>query len=128
MRFVYLHLAMFGAWIIANLGVFAGIPQFDPSLVILAMAASVEAIFLSTFVLISQNRMAALADKRANLDLQISLLAEHEISRLISLTTAIAAKLEMREALDGELRDLSRDVEPRNVLQSLEQLARDRDK
>jgi uncharacterized membrane protein len=49
---------MFGAWIVANLGVISGIPQFDPSFVILAMIASVEAIFLSTFVLISQNRMA----------------------------------------------------------------------
>src|SRR3954447_26882131 len=46
MRFVYLHCAIFGAWIIGNLGGFAGIPEFDPSFVILAMIASVEAIFL----------------------------------------------------------------------------------
>ena len=46
------------------------------------MIASVEAIFLSTFVLISQNRMQAAADKRADLDLQISLLAEHEVTKL----------------------------------------------
>jgi uncharacterized membrane protein len=57
-----------------------GIPQFDPSFVILAMAASVDAIFLSIFVLISQNRMAAAADKRAELDLQINLLSEHDIA------------------------------------------------
>jgi hypothetical protein len=43
----------------------AALPRFDPSFVALPMAASVEAIFLSTFVLISQNRMAAAADKRA---------------------------------------------------------------
>jgi uncharacterized membrane protein len=123
MVFVYVHLVIFGAWIGINIG-WIPFHRFDPSLVILAMAASVEAIFLSTFVLISQNRMAALADKRANLDLQISLLAEHEISRLISLTTAIAAKLQMQEASDPELHDLSRDVEPKKVLQSLEQLSR----
>ena len=52
---------------------------------LLAMIASVEAIFLSTFVLISQNRMAAAADKRADLDLQISLLAEHEVTSLVTL-------------------------------------------
>ena len=46
MRFVYLHIALFGAWIVANLGVIPGIAQFDPSFVILAMVASVEAIFL----------------------------------------------------------------------------------
>src|SRR4051812_16311339 len=64
MRFVYLHLAIFGLWIVGNLGLIPGFPQFDPSFVVLAMVASVEAIFLSTFVLISQNRMAAAADKR----------------------------------------------------------------
>src|SRR5215207_10734388 len=57
MRFVYLHLAAFGFWIIANLGWVPGLPRWDKSFVVLAMIASVEAIFLSTFVLISQNRM-----------------------------------------------------------------------
>ena len=70
MRFVYLHLALFGFWIVANLGLVPGVPAWDPSFVVLAMVASVEAIFLSTFVLISQNRMAAAADKRADLDLR----------------------------------------------------------
>jgi uncharacterized membrane protein len=51
------------------------------------MVASVEAIFLSTFVLISQNRMAAAADKRADLDLHISLLTEHELTKLTLVTT-----------------------------------------
>jgi uncharacterized membrane protein len=58
MRFVYLHLALFGFWVAANLGWVPGVPAWDPSFVVLAMVASVEAIFLSTFVLISQNRMA----------------------------------------------------------------------
>ncbi|WP_043344668.1 DUF1003 domain-containing protein, partial [Belnapia moabensis] len=77
MIFVYIHLALYGAWILVNLGLIPSVPKFDPSFVVLAMEASVEAIFLSTFVLISQNRMAATADKRADLDLQISLLTEH---------------------------------------------------
>src|SRR4051794_21190633 len=120
MRFVYLHLAMFGAWIIANLGVFAGIPQFDKSFVILAMFASVEAIFLSTFVLISQNRMAALADKRADLDLQISLLAEHEITRLITLVTEVAERMGIPAGQDPELAELSQDVAPEKVMETIE--------
>src|SRR5438094_5353434 len=58
MRFVYLHLALFSLWIIVNLpGV--PLPHFDPTFVMLAMVASVEAIFLSTFILITQNRMTA---------------------------------------------------------------------
>src|SRR4051812_2836265 len=56
MRFVYLHLAFFGGWIVANLGWIPPVPRWDESFVILAMMASVEAIFLSTFVLIAQNR------------------------------------------------------------------------
>lgn len=85
MRFVYLHVVLFGGWILVNLGVVPGVPKFDPSFVILAMAASVEAIFLSTFILISQNRMTATAQKRAELDLQINLLTEHEVTKLVAL-------------------------------------------
>jgi uncharacterized membrane protein len=71
MTFVLLHLVLFGTWIVANLGWIPGVPPWDESFVVLAMIASVEAIFLSTFVLISQNRMMAAADQRADLDLQI---------------------------------------------------------
>src|SRR5436190_227769 len=85
MRFVYIHLAIFGFWIIANLNWLPGVPAWDESFVILAMVASVEAIFLSTFVLISQNRMTAAADKRADLDVQISLLTEHELTKIATL-------------------------------------------
>jgi uncharacterized membrane protein len=123
MRFVYLHLVIFGGWIAANLGAIPGVRPFDPSFVVLAMAASVEAIFLSTFVLISQNRMAELADKRADLDLQISLLSEHEVTRLVVLVTAIAAKLGVEEADDPELSELARDVAPERVLDQMEETA-----
>lgn len=120
MTFVFIHLVVFGAWVVINLG-WTPLPEFDPTFVVLAMVASVEAIFLSTFVLITQNRMAALADKRADLDLQISLLAEHEITRLVTLVTAIARRLEIEEANDPELRELKRDVHPEKVLDRIEQ-------
>jgi uncharacterized membrane protein len=119
MRFVYVHLVIYGAWIVLNLGVLP-VRRFDPSFVILAMVASVEAIFLSTFVLISQNRMAALADKRADLDLQISLLAEHEVTRLLALVAAIAGRMGVEEASNPELAELARDVLPERVMETLE--------
>ncbi len=118
MPFVYLHLALYAAWILVNLGVLSGLPKFDPSFVILAMEASVEAIFLSTFVLISQNRTAAAADKRADLDLQINLLAEHELTKLAEVVTAIAARLDVR--LDVEIEDVKTDVAPEAVLDELD--------
>jgi uncharacterized membrane protein len=121
MRFVYLHLAVFGAWIAANLGVVPGMPAFDPSFVILAMVASVEAIFLSTFVLITQNRMAAQADKRAELDLQISLLAEHEVTKLVAMVSAIADRLDVETEVDEEVPELKQDVAPDIVLDEIEE-------
>jgi uncharacterized membrane protein len=120
MRFVYIHLMLFGTWIFVNLGIVPGLPRFDPSFVILAMAASVEAIFLSTFVLISQNRMSELADKRADLDLQISLLSEHEISRMLSLVQQVAERMGIEEARDPEFDELVRDVHPEMVLDNIE--------
>jgi uncharacterized membrane protein len=117
MLFVALHLVLFGGWIGVNL---AG-PEawrFDPTFVALAMVASVEAIFLSTFVLISQNRLAAQQDRRSELDLQINLLAEHEVTRLIDLTGRIAEKLGV-QAEDPELSELKRDVAPDAVLDRL---------
>jgi uncharacterized membrane protein len=120
MRFVYLHLAFFGFWIVANLGWLPGVPSWDPSFVVLAMMASVEAIFLSTFVLISQNRMAAAADKRADLDLQVSLLAEHEITRLVTLVSGIAARMGVRTEADADLDEITQDVAPEAVLDEIE--------
>ena len=119
MLFVYIHLALFSTWIIWNLG-WIGIKPFDPSFVVLAMFASVEAIFLSTFVLISQNRMNAQADKRADLNLQVSLLAEHEITRLITLVTAMAKKMNIEEAYHPEIDELEKDVHPEKVLDTME--------
>ncbi len=120
MRFVYLHLAIYGAWIVLNLGVVPGVPTFDPSYVILAMVASVEAIFLSTFVLISQNRTAAAADKRADLDLQISLLTEHELTKMAEVIDAMAHRLGVEAAQDPEFKEIERDVAPEAVLEAIE--------
>jgi len=121
MRFVYLHLAVFGFWIVANLGWIPGVPAWDPSFVVLAMVASVEAIFLSTFVLISQNRISAAADKRADLDLQINLLAEHEITRLVHLVSAISDHLGLKSHEHPELEEIKRDVAPEAVLDEIEE-------
>ena len=119
MVFVYLHLVLVGSWTFVNAGLIPGISPFDPTFVILATVASVEAIFLSTFVLISQNRAAAAADRRAELDLQTNLLSEHEITRLLSLTRAIAQRLGVDEAHDPSLNELEEHVAPEKVLEKL---------
>jgi uncharacterized membrane protein len=120
MTFVIIHLVVFGVWVGVNTGLIPGIPHWDDSFVVLGTSASVEAIFLSTFVLISQNRMAAAADQRADLDLQITLLAEHEVTKLMTLVAAIADKLEVRTEIDAEVEELKQDVDPEPVLDRLE--------
>jgi uncharacterized membrane protein len=121
MKFVYAHVVLYGFWILANLGLVPGVPKFDPSFVILAMVASVEAIFLSTFILITQNRMSAAADKRAELDLQISLLAEHELTKLAALLSAIAERLGVQTDVDPEVEEIKEDVAPEAVLDEIEE-------
>ena len=123
MAFVWIHAVIVALWVGVNVGLLPG-PRFDPDFVKLATAASVEAIFLSTFVLVMQNRMAALADKRADLDLQISLLAEHEVTRLIRLVDAVARRMGVEEAREPGLGELKRDVAPDEVLDRLERAER----
>lgn len=120
LRFVYLHLVIYGAWIVINLG-WTPLPKFDPTFVVLAMVASVEAIFLSTFVLISQNRMSQQEDRRAELDLQISLLSEHEVTRLVELVSAMAARMGIEGSKDPELSELKQDVHPVEVMEKIDE-------
>jgi uncharacterized membrane protein len=120
MGFVYAHLALYGFWIVANLGWLPGLGPWDPTFVILAMIASVEAIFLATFVLITQNRMAAAADRRAELDVQIGLLAEAEITKLVELVSEIARRMEVPAAEQSELEEMKQQVAPEAVLDAIE--------
>lgn len=119
--FVLVHALLVVGWIVINAEFLPGVRPFDPTFVILATVASVEAIFLSTFILISQNRAAAAADRRADLDLQISLLSEHEVTHLIKLVTEIAHRLGIEEARDPELQELKRNVAPEAVLERMEE-------
>lgn len=120
MAFVWIHAALFGGWVIANLGWIPLVSPWDPSFVVLAMLASVEAIFLSTFVLISQNRMMAESEKRAELDLQISLLAEHEVTQMVELLDGIAKKLQVEQRPDPEIEESKQDVDPAAVMKAIE--------
>jgi uncharacterized membrane protein len=124
MWFVYIHVAIFGFWIFANLHWIPGVPARDESFGVLAMVASVEAIFLSTFVLIRQNRMATADDKRADLNLQISLLMEHEVTKIATLLSDIAKQTGVSSKALGELEEVQRDVAPEAVLDKIEEKTR----
>jgi len=120
MVFIYVHVMIFGIWIVANIWGLPGIHRFDPSLALLATSAAIEAIFLATFVLITQNRMSAAADKRADLDVQMTLLIEHELTRLMAIVSAVAQKLGVTTSVDNEVEELKQDVTADAVLDKLE--------
>jgi uncharacterized membrane protein len=124
MLFVYIHIFWFGAWLLVNTG-HVGIPPFDPfPYGLLTMIVSLEAIFLSTFVLISQNRFSDEADRRAELDLQIGLLAEHEITRVLHMLDAIQDKLGIENDADSDLADLEKETRPEDVLAEIDRVHR----
>ncbi len=120
MGFVYLHFVWFAGWIGWNLGAFGARP-FDPyPFGLLTMIVSLEAIFLATFVLISQNRISDEADRRANLDLQIGLLTEHEITRGLKMLDQIHHRLGLKEEAGTDLKELEAEVRPEDVLKEIE--------
>ncbi len=131
MAFVYGHIAWFGLWISLNSGRF-GIRPFDPfPYGLLTMVVSLEAIFLATFVMISQNRLSEEADRRADLDLHIGLLTEHELTRVLQMLDAIQDKMGIENDEDSDLADLEMETKPEDVLAEivrLQQRARKRRK
>lgn len=90
------HVFFFGAWILTQSEIVPLVPVFDPfPFTFLTFVVSLEAIFLSIFVLISQNNMIRQADRRSHLDLQINLLAEQESTHALKLLHAIADHLDV---------------------------------
>jgi uncharacterized membrane protein len=109
MGFACLQLIGLLAWLTVNLGLIPGIQPFDPfPFGILALIVSSESVILAIFVLMSQNRASRLSNQRAHLNLQISLLAEQESTKLLQKIQAIAHKLGIEESdQDQELERLS---------------------
>jgi uncharacterized membrane protein len=118
---VGLHVLVYGGWLAVNSRAVPIVEPWDPfPFVMLAMAASVEALFLSTFILINQNRMQRMADRRAELDLQISLLTEHELTRAVTMIDEIACKLGAPRPPREEMDDIRKDVNPRKVAEEID--------
>ncbi len=106
--FVIVHLVWFTAWFLINTGVIPHVKRFDPfPFILLSMIVSVEAVLLSTFVLMKQNRMQQKTDIRDHLNLQIDLLAEKEVTKSLQLLRAIAEKVGVDERGDLELEEMA---------------------
>jgi len=111
-KFVLVHLAWFAAWFMVNLGMVPGIRPYDPyPFVLLGMLVSCEAVILSTFVLMSQNRMSARAEQRDQLHLQVALLTEREITKVLQTQRRLSEHLGVDAVVqDREVSELSEDT------------------
>lgn len=117
--FVCVHIVWFGGWILFN--AIPGIPHFDPfPFTFLTLIVSLEAIFLSTFILISQNLDSRISERRSHLDLQLNLLSEQENTKMIVMLHAIAAKVGADLTQDPHLKALSEETEPERLIEQIE--------
>ena len=104
--FLVVHLLWFAIWIAWNVGAF-GLEPFDPfPFGLLTMVVSLEAIFLSIFVLLAQKREAAIAELREELSLQVGLWTEREVTKTLQLVTGLYRRLGHPLAEDAELREM----------------------
>lgn len=123
MGFILIHLLAFAAWFAVNSGTLPRIKPFDPyPFVLLTMIVSMEGVLLSTFVLMKQNRMSRRADQRNHLNLQIDLLSEKEITKILQMQRLICRKLGVTEALkDSEVHELAEHTAVEGLARELEQ-------
>ena len=118
MTFVWVHVVWFGGWILLNLA--PGIRHVDPfPFTFLTLIVSLEAIFLSTFILISQNLDSRISERRSHLDLQLNLLSEQENTKMIVMLHAIAAKVGADLTQDPHLKALSEETEPERLIEQI---------
>ena len=119
MTFVWVHIAWFGGWVLLN--VIPGIKHIDPfPFTFLTLVVSLEAIFLSTFILISQNHDMKISERRNHLDLQINLLSEQENTKMIAMLQAIAVKVDADLDQVPQLQAVSEEIEPEKLVQQIE--------
>lgn len=117
--FIVLHVMWFGVWIGLNIGSVHRF-TFDPfPFSLLTMVVSLEAIFLSLFILMSQNRTGVLADRRNHLDLQINLLAEDENTKILQMLQALCKHHKLPIANDPEINAMAQSIEVAEVLKDL---------
>ena len=125
MLYVLLHVLWFGGWIITNVGLIPSLKPYDPfPFSLLTMIVSLEAIFLSSFVLISQNKQAQMADKRAKIDLQINMLDEQETTMILRMVQKIATHLGLEDEMGNSRKELSEDTDINKVSKKLDEEAK----
>jgi uncharacterized membrane protein len=121
LTFVLLHFAFIAAWAVVNLGLVPGVEPFDPwPFGLLGGMFSLEGVLLAAFVLMKQNRMSVRDEERAHLDLQVSLLAEQEVTKVIQMLDRISTALKIEDqVVDREAKELGEHTAVAEIAQHL---------
>lgn len=118
--FFIINLLWFLLWMIWNSPWLAWLPKFDPyPYNFLTMIVSLEAIFLSIIVLISQNRQSSIADMREEIDFNINVRAEREITKILKMLEKIQNQLGVEEIMDEELLEMEKDTDLDEIEQQI---------
>jgi uncharacterized membrane protein len=122
MTFVIVQLVLFAVYALLNSGMVPGIRPWDPyPYILLALLVSLEGVLLATFVLMKQNRMSRRTEQRDHLDLQINLLSEKEMTKVLQMQRLICQRLGIQEpANDSEVRELSEHTAVEDLARELE--------
>ena len=117
--FLVAHATWFGVWIAWNTGLL-GLKRFDPyPFGLLTMVVSLEAIFLSIFVLMAQQRESAIAELREELGLQVSLRVEQEVTKTLQLVAGLYTRMGHRVSDDPELHHMLQPLDVRGIERDL---------
>ena len=124
MTFVWIHVLLFALWIGYN--ALPWFSAFDPyPFTFLTLIVSLEAIFLSTFILISQNYDMRVSERRNQLDLQINLLSEQENTKMLQILERIAKKVGAHMGDDPQVRALEEATRPESLVEQIEEAYRE---
>ena len=121
MSFLTVNVVLFTAWVLINTGQIETIPPFDPfPFILLTTIVSLEAIILAIFVLISQNRAARIDDLREEIGLQLNIIMEKEVTKIIKLLAKVLEEGGYNIADDPELKKMLRPTNPSEIQKRLE--------
>ncbi len=124
--FLLLNLGFFIAWVLLNSGKITGLEPFDPfPFLLLSVAVSTYAILLSIIVLISQNRESQIANLRQELQVQVNLFTDREITKVLKILKELREEIKKGKIKDEELEEMIKEVDysyiERKIAEQLEQ-------
>ena len=118
--FVILQIVAVAGWMIVNAGIISQITPFDPfPYPLLSSITSLEAVLIAAFVLMKQNRMSIIADRRDHLDLQVNLLTERQATQIIQMVDRLSTHLGVEQHQNEDSRELGRHVAVEHLVEEV---------